>query len=96
MDVRKSVMGNLKKVLNDRISTRYSPKKEETDVGIPEESEGVNRGEGSESDVYPNPNTGDMSGIPQEGAPEKEMRAHNDPEFSDEERDQLRSLYERD
>lgn len=78
MDIKKQVLGNLRGMLDDRLAQRYC----QHEVGP-----------GSEKDVYPKPNANMEEGIPQPGAPEKEMRSHADYEFSDSEREDLRRLY---
>lgn len=90
MDIQKHVLSNLRNMLDDRLASRLKPKVE-SDTEPNDDDDDVGRG--SEKEIYPDPNANTEEGIPQEGMPEKVMKSHNDPEFSDSEREELKKLY---
>lgn len=93
MSIEKDVMGKLRGMLDDRMASRLMPKKEDDDAQELREEDGdVNRGAGSEEDVYPGDAANMKEGIPS-GDPEKMMFAHDTDEFSAGEREELKKLY---
>lgn len=76
-------------MLDDRMAERLKPKPK----APAQEMDDCNVGPGSEKAIYPDVDVNMKEGIPQAGAPEKEMFSHDEHEFSDEERAALKKLY---